>query len=279
MGNPYRHPISTPVPELQGIASIASRTPASSVDAPEQAGAVPAGWKLVPVELTHAMLDATCDTAADDEAMRNRWAALLDASPRPPAIDRSLQDALQPFLHAAEPIIHSDRERWKPDEWTKRWKGITVGQFRALYAAAPTPLDAGPGELPAGTIWKSWHGGRKPADWSGEAVRFRSGEVVYAPPAGTIWKLGWDHHYGPGDIIAYTSKAPPQTPPDAGSGSDGAGTCTIAGVEFDVATGLRIRALQAAEDFIATIDSPAAHAIYEQVHAALATQPGDGGRS
>ncbi len=44
--------------------------------------AIPAGFVLVPRELTHAMLDATCDTQADDAAMRDRWAALLDAAPK-----------------------------------------------------------------------------------------------------------------------------------------------------------------------------------------------------
>lgn len=38
MSNPYRHPISTPVPELQGKVSIASKSttpPASGVTVPE----------------------------------------------------------------------------------------------------------------------------------------------------------------------------------------------------------------------------------------------------
>lgn len=60
--------------------------------------------------------------------------------------------------------------------------------------------------IPAGM--KPWHGGPKPADWSGEAVQFRSGKVMHAP-IGAVWKLGWDHSYGDGDIIAYTPKPTP----------------------------------------------------------------------
>jgi len=49
-----------------------------------------------------------------------------------------------------------------------------------------------------------WHGGPKPADWDGKAVRLRSGKVVFAPSEGRIWKLGWDHCYGEGDVVAYS---------------------------------------------------------------------------
>ena len=45
-------------------------------------------WQLVPVELTQAMLDATCGTEEDDAAMRATWAELLRVAPSPtPAAD------------------------------------------------------------------------------------------------------------------------------------------------------------------------------------------------
>lgn len=56
----------------------------------------------------------------------------------------AMRSALQPFLRAAEPILHNDRDRWDPDEWHNRLNNLTVGQFRALHAAAIRNLpDAG----------------------------------------------------------------------------------------------------------------------------------------
>ena len=83
------------------------------------------------------------------EQRRAEWAvgiraALAAAAPKVASdTGAGLRKALQPFLHAAEPIIHDDRERWQTNEWTRRMLRITVGEFRALYAAAlATPTDA-----------------------------------------------------------------------------------------------------------------------------------------
>ncbi|WP_141397827.1 hypothetical protein [Novosphingobium sp. Chol11] len=45
------------------------------------------GWRLVPVEITQAMLDATCCDEADDRQMRDAWKALLAAAPTPPSTE------------------------------------------------------------------------------------------------------------------------------------------------------------------------------------------------
>lgn len=66
------------------------------------------------------------------------------ATPKPPVDAGAMRSALQPFLRAAEPILHNDRDRWDPDEWHNRLNNLTVGQFRALHAAAIRNLpDAG----------------------------------------------------------------------------------------------------------------------------------------
>ncbi|WP_312487159.1 hypothetical protein [Sphingomonas sp.] len=50
-----------------------------------------------------------------------------------------LREAIKPFVRAAEPIIHDDKERWDPDKWYDRLNRLTVGQFYALHAASPPP--------------------------------------------------------------------------------------------------------------------------------------------
>lgn len=65
--------------------------------------------------------------------------AMLAAAPTPPAASppapSALVEACEPFKHVAEPIIHNDRDRWNPDEWSKRLNNLTVGHFRDLHAA------------------------------------------------------------------------------------------------------------------------------------------------
>ncbi len=75
---------------------------------------------------------------ADNEehiADMRRRAALHIANSRL-ASTKALREALEPFLNAAEPVLYNDRERWQPDEWTKRLKKLTVGDFRQLHRAA-----------------------------------------------------------------------------------------------------------------------------------------------
>lgn len=48
-----------------------------------QSVAVPTGWRLVPVELTEAMVDAV---AFIDSERESPWAAYLAAAPQPPAV-------------------------------------------------------------------------------------------------------------------------------------------------------------------------------------------------
>jgi NTP pyrophosphatase (non-canonical NTP hydrolase) len=107
MTNPYRHPISTPVPQLQGIGTIASSD--------SRAGAViPAGWMLVPMSPTQAMVDAWADARAprdlirgapDDEANRlmatSDWSAMLASAPTPPVADAAMANAPAPASRIA----------------------------------------------------------------------------------------------------------------------------------------------------------------------------------
>lgn len=58
----------------------------SALAIPSGRAQAPKGWQLVPVELTQAMLDATCCDEADDKQMRETWKALLYAAP--PAQDQ-----------------------------------------------------------------------------------------------------------------------------------------------------------------------------------------------
>lgn len=85
-------------------------------------------------------------------------------------------------------------------------KGSTPGDSKGMTATLEARTCAGREDgIPAGM--KPWSGGDSaPDDWDRRTVQFRSGEVRHAQ-AGVVWKLGWQHHYGQGDIIAYTPKA------------------------------------------------------------------------
>ncbi|GLI99103.1 hypothetical protein [Sphingobium sp. BS19] len=69
-------------------------------------------WKLVPVDLTHAMLDATCCDEADDQQMRDTWKALLHAAPahppQPDALAKGESEALDPLYNIFE--LHEARK-------------------------------------------------------------------------------------------------------------------------------------------------------------------------
>ncbi|AIO65770.1 hypothetical protein [Burkholderia oklahomensis] len=82
-------------PILVAIEALESRAPRAEV-----AGAVPEGWKLVPIDPTVEMLTFVYDPDADDSPSE-RYAALLAAAPQPPSADAAA--APKP---AAEP--HSD---------------------------------------------------------------------------------------------------------------------------------------------------------------------------
>jgi len=210
---------------------------------PEQAGAVPAGWKLVPVEPTEEQI----------------WEALRT--------------------------------------------GIGMQSiYRAMLSAAPTPPDAGPGEIPAGMVrWDGRYGPPRDVD-HGKPVMRRNGEMTGTPVTGNVW-LHLASHPG-ADIIAYTPKAPPQTPPDAGIGSDGArenfpfpveGTHEylagkLRGEAFllsdsvdghrkriDVRTMEKVEMPRDVAVLIGAMDRAAK--LMREAADALATQPGDGGQS
>lgn len=100
---------------------------------------------------------------------------------------------------------------WRGREWRDHYKISAIRlpadhpHYRQTEAAIPEGM-------------KPWHGGNSaPADWDGKAVAFRDGKIGYAP-VGAVWKLGWDHSYGGGDIIAYTSEATAQPAPIDWSG-------------------------------------------------------------
>lgn len=93
-----------------------------------------------------------------------------------------------------------------------------IADIRAALSAAPTPPDAGPGEIPAGMV----------------AMREALDEIIANDDEDATVSDLMQHDRNAGylagvrdcaDIArrALTPKAPPQTPPDAGIGSDGAG--------------------------------------------------------
>jgi hypothetical protein len=140
---------------------------------PEQAGAVPAGDDdvvMIPREPTEAMMNAGLYHSSHD----SEW------------VDVNAM-------------------------WKAMFDAVTLDGGASVSApAAPTPPDAGQGEIPAGM--KPWRGGDSaPADWDGGPALHCDQGFVDLPQPGE-WQLG--------RIIAYTPKAPPQTPPDAGIGSD-----------------------------------------------------------
>ena len=84
-------------------------------------------WQLVPVELTQAMLDATCVTEEDDAAMRATWAELLRVAPsHTPAADE-----VEAVWNALKEQCCSD-----PAESTK-WVIVYRDQLAAAMQARP----------------------------------------------------------------------------------------------------------------------------------------------
>ncbi|WBO23901.1 hypothetical protein [Sphingomonas abietis] len=123
-------------------------------------------------------------------------------------------------LHSA--ISRSSTSAWGDavqfahDPFFSMWGGDeAIREARAALATATPPENSG---VPAGM--KPWNGGKtSPSDWDGGPVLFRSGKL-FGAPADYVWKLGWQHHYGSGDVIAYTPK-PSATPPEAIDGGEG----------------------------------------------------------
>ena len=115
-------------------------------------GAAPADWDGGPVLFRDG-------TEADDEDMDAGWswdhghlgADIIAYTPAPVIVrgsDERAREVLDCFMHAAEPILSNERDRWDPDEWMRRLNKLTVGDWRALHAAlaASRPTDAGAGE-------------------------------------------------------------------------------------------------------------------------------------
>jgi len=193
----------------------------------------------------------------------------------------------------------------------------TIYMGSIALSAAPTPPDAGPGEIPAEMV---------DATMLGEVMQDAWGEIcddAGSHPSDMRHGRGTVLFYSPGhwtDLIALrlserlTPKAPPQTPPDVGIGSDGAGervTQLVAAVEagdFDAldkaadqwaesagvqrmmnaiasvfekhaSQGImdRFREKLAAQMHLAFVEGAAQGVL--QIKPALATQPGDGGRA
>lgn len=53
---------------------------------------VPAGWKLVPIEPTNAMLEALYD-GDQDKPVGEKWDAMLAAAPSPDVTDAAVDEA------------------------------------------------------------------------------------------------------------------------------------------------------------------------------------------
>lgn len=76
------------------------------------------------------------------------------------------------------------------------------------WQGMPNPIRPSAAPVPDGMV--PWTGGdRAPEDWDGGQVLFRKGTLSRVP-TGAVWKLGWGHYYGPGDVIAYTPKPKPK---------------------------------------------------------------------
>ena len=78
---------------------------------------VPDGWQLVPVEITQAMLDATCCDEGDDAEMRLTWKELLYAAPKPstptpqpPAAETRLREVVS-LLRELRALVAGARSR------------------------------------------------------------------------------------------------------------------------------------------------------------------------
>lgn len=76
--------------------------------------AAPAGWQLVPVEITDAMLSATCCDEGDDREMRQTWKELLYAAPKPPVslskptpVEAGLREELEQTISAHRRLVQS----------------------------------------------------------------------------------------------------------------------------------------------------------------------------
>lgn len=112
-----------------------------------QAGGVPAGWKLVPVEPTPEML-ANADVGGwpGFDALRAFWGAMLPASPPPPATDG---DALREALVAevtriaadCEGVADNHRKGWRnePPTHAAMWDRL-ARELRNALASSPPPV-------------------------------------------------------------------------------------------------------------------------------------------
>lgn len=280
---------------------------------PEQAGAVPAGWRLVPIAPTKEMLDSYAIGSPWSD-LRRPWSAMLAAAPAP-------ENYLPACKSCGAPAGKDCRTA----------QGLIPPCFgREGQSAAPTPPDAGPGEIPAGMVedFKRLHEAARgckfnltPAD--GAIARLtlfvhENGDAIVAalstpktsaetsdgivdqvaaiidPDAFATYPFDPDRNdefiaaveaaadealRKAADIIhtitALTPKAPPQTPPDAGIGSDGAGERKPP-LRMEI-----IREWVGGERYARDYEycDRAFREAADRVLALFATQPGDGGRS
>ncbi len=134
--------------------------------------------------------DVFVPTERETEAIR-RLSADLDLSPAA---------VMRQALH----LYQMDHERRKAGE-TPVWSGDAQRAIAFTGRAADaTAADTRRAAEAAFGPMTPWNGGPRPSDWDGIAVRLRSGDLLLAPGGGTIWKLGWRHHYGQGDIVEYS---------------------------------------------------------------------------
>jgi hypothetical protein len=247
-------------------------------------------------------------TASDKGILREAAAALTQ---RPPEQAGAVPANVRQLVIAAREVFDGAGicfpEAYALDKALEPFSALVPYENQPADAA-PTPPDAGPGEIPAGM--KPWSGGdRAPDDWDGGPVYRRAVGLVEIPPVDDL-SFEWEHHSKDDtggrlhnlDIIAYTPKAPPQTPPDAGIGSDGAGEAANlrAVIHNDAIIFTKIEQRMrdcwegtgrldedgtASNDFLIWMNE--AHnrvrelkaALGQSPFAPLATQPGDGGRT
>jgi hypothetical protein len=139
----------------QDGAFLASYGAALTQRPPEQAGAVPAGWKLVPITLTQEMAEAGAKGRQNSaiSSFRDGWKYALSAAPTPPDADEAKRDAWSEFEtdhltggkgQVTAQVYARCREAFDA-HWSQGWEKANAAAFAAL-----SPPDAGIGSDGAG---------------------------------------------------------------------------------------------------------------------------------
>ncbi len=148
-----------------GEAVIGSRTPRTEV-----VGAVPEGWKLVPVEMTPSMRGAYVDNVHARTGADSAWNAMLAAAPTPPADAAAAPDdeGAADARFIADYVLSKLNKKGCPNQWSDYvYESIVtaahIRQCEKARAAASQPAAAAGQEAVA---WVRKHpDGELSGDW------------------------------------------------------------------------------------------------------------------